>query len=107
MIYYAEPDSYIRGKVKEALDLSNYATKNKLKDATAVETSNLTAKSNFIPLKAEAHKLDIIKLVNVPTSLNNLKTKVDDLDVDKLKTVPRYLKDLSGAVSNKSQNSTQ
>ena len=28
------------------------------------------------------------KLVNVPTSLNNLKPKVDDLDVGELKTVP-------------------
>ena len=28
------------------------------------------------------------KLTNVPTSLDNLKTKVDDLDVGKLKTVP-------------------
>ena len=26
-------------------------------------------------------------LVNVPTSLNNLKVKVDDLDIAKLKTV--------------------
>ena len=31
---------------------------------------------------------DIHKLVNVPTSLNNLKTKVDDLDVGELKAVP-------------------
>ena len=31
------------------------------------------------------------KLVNVPTSLNNFKTKVDDLDVGELKTVPVYL----------------
>ena len=38
------------------------------------------------------------KLVNVPTSLNNLKTKVDDLDVGKLKTVPVYLKNLSDVV---------
>ena len=43
--------------------------------------------NNSIVLKAEADKLDINKFVNVPTSLNNLKTKVDDLDVCKLKTV--------------------
>ena len=36
-------------------------------------------------MKVEVDKLDIIKLVNVPTSLNNLKTKLDDLDVGKLK----------------------
>ena len=39
-------------------------------------------------LKAEVDKLDIIILVNVLTSLNNLKTKGVDLDAAKLKTVP-------------------
>ena len=39
-------------------------------------------------MKAEVDKLDINKLVNIPTSLNNLKTKADDLDVSKLKPVP-------------------
>ena len=45
-------------------------------------------------LKAEVDKLDINKLINVPTSLNNLKTKVDDLDVDMLKAVPRFEKNM-------------
>ena len=39
-------------------------------------------------MKAEVDKLDINKLVNVPSGLNNLDRKVDDLDVDKLKTLP-------------------
>ena len=43
----------------------------------------------------------INKLVNVPTSLNNLKTKANDLDVGKLKTVPVDLKRLSDVVDNK------
>ena len=51
-------------------------------------------------MKAEVDKLDINKLVNVPTSLNNLKAKVDDLDVDKLKTVPVDLNKLSYVVDN-------
>ena len=38
-------------------------------------------------MKAEVDKLDINKLTNLPTSLNNLKTKVNDLDVRKLKTI--------------------
>ena len=46
-------------------------------------------------MKAEVDKLDINKLINVPTSLNNLKTKVKDLDFGKLKTVPVHLKKLS------------
>ena len=43
-------------------------------------------------MKTEIGKLDINKLVNVPTSFNNLKTKVDDLDVAELKTIPIDLK---------------
>ena len=49
-------------------------------------------------MKAEVEKLGISKLVNVPTSLNNLETKVGDLDVGKLKTVPVGLKKLKDVV---------
>ena len=38
-------------------------------------------------MKAEVEKLEMNKLVNVPSSSKNFKIKVDDLDVDKLKTV--------------------
>ena len=88
MSYYPEPGSHIRDKVKVVLDLSNYATKKELEHATGIDTSDLTAKKDFIALKAEVDKLDIdkLQLVNLPTSLNNLKIKVDDLDVGKLKT---------------------
>ena len=37
-------------------------------------------------------------MINVPTSLYNLKTKVDDLDIGKLKTIPVDLKKLSNIV---------
>ena len=50
-------------------------------------------------MKDETDKLDMNKLVNVPTSLNNWKTKVDDSDVGKL-TFPVDLKGLSDAVDN-------
>ena len=36
-------------------------------------------------MKTDVDKLDINKLVTIPTSLSNLKTQVDDLDNDKLK----------------------
>ena len=38
-------------------------------------------------------------MINVPTSLNHLKTIVDDLDVGKLKTFPIYLKILGDLVN--------
>ena len=81
MNYYPEPNSHITDKVKVVLDLSNYATKKEFDHATGVDTSDLPAKTDFIALKAEVDKVDINNLVNVRTSLSNLKTKVDDLDV--------------------------
>ena len=81
--------------------MSNYATEKELEHGTGVDTSNLAAKKDFIALKAEVDRLDINKLTNVPTSLNNLKTKVDDFDVGKMKTVPVYLKTLSDNEVNK------
>ena len=44
MIYYPEPDSHIRDKVKVVLDLSNYAIKKELDHVTGVALSNLAAK---------------------------------------------------------------
>ena len=100
MTYYPELDIHIKDKVKVVLDLSNYATKKELEHATGVDTSDLAVKKDFIALNVEVYKLDINKLVNVPTSLNNLKIKVDDLDVGKLKTVPVDLKKLSDILDN-------
>ena len=69
-----------------------------LDDATAIDISDLAVKKGFIALKTEVDKVDITKLINVPTSLNNLETKVDDLGVGKLKAVPVDLKKLSDVV---------
>ena len=104
---YPEVDSNMRDKVKIVLDLTNYATKNELQHATGIDTSDLVARKDFIALKSEVDKLDINRLVNVPSSLNNLKTKVDDLDVGKLKTVPLELKKLSDVVDNKVAKKTK
>ena len=51
-------------------------------------------------MKAEVEKLENNKLANVPTSLNDLKTKVDDLDVGKLKNILVDLKKLNDVVDN-------
>ena len=66
--------------------------KKNLDYATGVDTSDLTAKKDFIALKAEVDKRDINKLFDVPTSLKNLERKVDNLDFSKWKTVPIDLK---------------
>ena len=58
-------------------------------------------------MKAEVDKLDISKLVNVLTSLNNLKANLEDLYVGELKTVPVDLKKLNDVVANEVVKNTK
>ena len=81
--------------VKAKLDLSNYATKADLKNATGVGTSSFAKKADLSNSKSDVDKLDIDKLENVSTNLSNLKNEVDKLDVDKLVPVPVDLSKLS------------
>ena len=53
---------------------------------------DLVAKKDYITVKSEVDKLDINKLVNIPTSLNDSRAKVDGLDFVKLKTSCRLEK---------------
>ena len=84
--------------MKVELDLSNYATKVDLKNATVVDTSKFAKKFDLANLKSNVDKLDIDELENVPTNSRNLKSKVDKLDADKLVPVPVNLSKLSDVV---------
>ena len=92
--YFLKPNS-LGSNVKVELDLSNYATKTDLKNATWVDTSSFAKKTDLANLKSVVDKLDIDKLKNAPTNLSNLKSKVYKLDVDKLIPVPVDLSKLS------------
>ena len=85
--YFPEPKS-LGESVKVESDLSNYATKADLKNATGVDTSKFAQKVDLSNLKSNVDKLDVDKLKNVPTNLINLKSKVDKLDADQLVPVP-------------------
>ena len=80
------------------LNLSNYATKDDLKNITPINVSGFALETNLTSLKTEIDKIDADKLKNVPadlTRLNNvvkndgvkkteystLKTKVDNIDI--------------------------
>ena len=52
--------------------MSNYATKNDLKNVTHVDTSSFTLKTNLASLKTEVDKLGIDKLVPIPVDLRKL-----------------------------------
>ena len=79
--YFLKP-KYFQAKVKVELNLSNYATKTNLKNATGVDTSSFAKKNNLANLKSNVDKLDADKSKNVPSGLSSLKSKADKLDVD-------------------------
>ena len=77
--------------VKVELDLKNYATKEELKNIIHVDTSSFALKTNLASLKTEVDKLDIPKLITVPTDLSKLTNKVtndlvEETDFNSLKT---------------------
>ena len=93
--YFPKPYEPFGGDINVKVDLSNYATKSDLKNATGIDTSKLAAKSALVSLKVEFDKLDIDKLKSVPSNLRNLKSKVDKLDIGKLEITPVDLSKLS------------
>ena len=97
--YFPEPKS-LRGKVKVELNLSNYATKTDLKNATGIDTSSFAKNVDLSHLKTVVDKLDMDKLKNLPTNLSNFQSKLCKLDVDKLVPVPADLSKLSDFVKN-------
>ena len=94
---FPEPKSSGR-RVKVEIDFSNYPTKSDLKNVAGVDTSTFAKNDDLASLKSNLVKLDIDKLKNVPTNLNNLKSKVDKLDVDKLVPVSVNLSNLNDVV---------
>ena len=82
--YFPKPYEPFGGDINVKVDLSNYATKADLKNATGIDTSKLAAKSDLVSLKAEVDKIDADKLKNVPDNLSNVKSKVDKLDIGKV-----------------------
>ena len=64
------------GDINVKVDLSNHATKADIKNILHVDTSSFALKTNLANLKTEVDKLDIDKLVPVPTDLSKLSNVV-------------------------------
>ena len=73
--YFPKPQSH-EENIKVKIDLSNYATKEDINNVTHVDTSSFALKTNLCSLKTEVDKLDIDKLVPVPTDLSKLSNVV-------------------------------
>ena len=81
MSYYP-PYRSSSNNIKVKLDLTNYATKDDVKNITHVDVSSFASKTNLAALKTEADKIDADKLKTTPTDLAKL-TNVVKNDVVK------------------------
>ena len=96
--------------IKVKLDLSNYATKDDVKNITHVDVSSYATKTNLAALKTEVDKIDTDKLKTVPDDLaklsnvvknevvekieyNTLKNKVDAIDTSKFVSRTKFTTD--------------
>ena len=101
-LYFPKPCELFGGDINVKVDLSNYATKSDIKNISHVDTSSFALKTNLANLKTEVDKLDIDKLVPVPTDLSKLRDVVKNdvvkkTDYDKLVAKVDYI-DTSGFV---------
>ena len=71
---YSKHDTSINVK----LDLTNYATKDDVKNITHVDVNSFASKTNLAALKTEVDKLDTDKLKTTPAGLVKLTNAVDN-----------------------------
>ena len=77
-ISYYPPYKSSSNNIKIKLDLTNYATKNDLKNITHVDVSSFASKTNLASLKTEVDKLDVGKLKTAPVDLAKLTNAVEN-----------------------------
>ena len=70
--YFPKPYRTFWRDTNVKVNLSNYATKTDLKNATGVDASKLAVKSDLAKLKVEIDKIDVDKLKSVSVDLSKL-----------------------------------
>ena len=91
MSYYP-PYKSSSNNIKVKLDLTNYATKDDVKNITHVDVSSFASETNLAALKTEVDKLDTDKLKTAPVDLAKLSNVVENElvkknDITKLKAI--------------------
>ena len=78
MSQYFPPYNTFSNNVKAELDLSNYATKDDVKNITHEDVSSFASKTNLAALKTEVDKIDVDKLKTAPTDLAKLTNAIEN-----------------------------
>ena len=87
--YFPKPYKPFARNINVKVDLSNYATKADIKIISHVDTSSFELMTHLANSKTELDKLDIDKLMPVPTDLSKLsnvvkKDVINETEYDKL-----------------------
>ena len=107
--YFTKPSSHEKN-IKVEIDLTNYTTKEDIRNITHVDNSGFALTTNLSSLKTEVDKLDINKLVPIPNDLsklsnvvkndvvkktvyNNLVAKVDNINTNEFVLKTKYSTD--------------
>ena len=78
MSQYFPPYGSSSKNIKVELELSNYATKDDVKNITHVDVSSYASKTNLAALKTEVDKIDTDKLKTAPNDLAKLSNFVNN-----------------------------
>ena len=98
--YFPKTYESFGGDINVKVDLSNYATKADIKNTTHVDTSDFALKLNLANVKTEVDKLDIEKIVPVPTDLSKLSNVVKN-DVVKKDVCNKIVAKVNGTDTSK------
>ena len=104
MSYYP-PYRSSRNNIKVELDLSNYATKDDIKNITHADVSSYATKTNLASLKTEVDKIDTDKLKTVPADLAKLSNVVKN-DVVKKTDYNAKVTSIEGQIAGVTKNTT-
>ena len=103
MTTYYPPYKRSSNNVKVELNLTNYATKNDLKNITHVDVSSFASKTNLAALQTEVDKIDVDKLKTAPTDLAKLSNLVKN-DVVKKTDYNTKLTSIEGQIAGITKN---
>ena len=103
MSQYYPPYKSSSNNIKVELDLTNYATKNDLKNITHVDVSTYASITNLAALKTEVDKIDADKLKTLPVDLAKLANAVEH-DLVKKTVYNREVTSIEGQLAGLTKN---
>ena len=106
MSTYYPPYKYSSNNIKVKLNLTNYATKDDIKNITHVDVSSFASKTNLAALKTEVDKIDVDKLKTTPTDLVKLSNVVKN-DVVKKTDYNAKVTSIESQIADVTKNTTE